>query len=324
MRYIVMGAGAIGGVIGARLHQAGEDVVLIARGRQLHALQSSGLTLKDELGHTSLSIRCVGAPSDITWRSDDVTLLTVKSQDTSAALSDLGAAASPDMPLICAQNGVSNERQALRLFARVYGACVNCPADNPRAGGVATMTVPTGMLDIGRFPQGRDAFSDDLVGTLRRATFDAQAVDDVMARKYSKLLLNLANAARITCRDEPSVHDVIQLAIAEGKACLEAADISYVPPEEALEVRRARLRPHGERDEEAHPDWRLRQERTWASEADHLNGEIVLLGREHGVATPINAALQALARRVAHGAGPGLASATDILSGVQHDRAHRH
>ena len=45
MRFIVYGAGAIGGVIGGRLFQAGHGVTLIARGDHLRALQGDGLTL---------------------------------------------------------------------------------------------------------------------------------------------------------------------------------------------------------------------------------------------------------------------------------------
>ena len=44
-RYVIYGAGAIGGVVGARLHQSGHEVVLIARGAHLEAIQTHGLTL---------------------------------------------------------------------------------------------------------------------------------------------------------------------------------------------------------------------------------------------------------------------------------------
>ena len=54
MRYIIFGAGAIGGVIGARLHRAGKDVVLIARGRHLEAIRQSGLRLETPGGTETL------------------------------------------------------------------------------------------------------------------------------------------------------------------------------------------------------------------------------------------------------------------------------
>jgi 2-dehydropantoate 2-reductase len=313
VRFVVYGAGAIGGVVGARLHQAGEEVLLIARGSHLQQLQAGGLNLLDEDGVKSLPIRAVGHPSDVTWRPEDVLLLAVKSQDTSHALQELARTVSADLPVFCFQNGVSNERQALRLFAHVYGVCVNCPTDNPRPGAVSTSAVPTGMLDIGRYPQGRDELSDDFASTLLAATFEASSVEDVMSWKYSKLLLNLANAAKIACGEGPSTQDTVALAMAEGRICLDVAGVGYVAPEETVARRRARLRPHEVRGSENRADWRLRQQRTWAAEADHLNGEIVLLGREHGVPTPVNAALQVLARRIVNGAAPGSFSVENLF-----------
>ena len=46
MRFVVYGAGAIGGVIGARLHQHGHEVVLIARGAHLEAIRARGLRIE--------------------------------------------------------------------------------------------------------------------------------------------------------------------------------------------------------------------------------------------------------------------------------------
>src|SRR5919204_4089976 len=56
MRYIVIGAGAIGGTIGGRLAQAGHEVVLVARGRHLDALRASGLELATPEGTFTLDI----------------------------------------------------------------------------------------------------------------------------------------------------------------------------------------------------------------------------------------------------------------------------
>ena len=89
MRYIVYGAGGIGGAIGARLFQHGHEVILICRGEHLHAIQSTGLTLKTPKETLTLTIRAVSHPEEIAFIPDDVVLLTMKSQDTEMALRDL-------------------------------------------------------------------------------------------------------------------------------------------------------------------------------------------------------------------------------------------
>src|SRR5258708_9966121 len=124
MRYAIYGAGAIGATIGARLHLAGCDVVLVARGRHLEALQGEGLTLQTRVGEQRLAIASVGSPGEIELARDDVVLLSMKSQDTYSALRELCGRADPDVAVVCAQNGVENERLALRSFAHVYGAFV--------------------------------------------------------------------------------------------------------------------------------------------------------------------------------------------------------
>ena len=75
MRYVVYGAGAIGGAIGARLFEAGSEVVLIARGAHLEALKATGLTYGDPVSTRVLAIAAVGHPADVEWRGDDVVVL---------------------------------------------------------------------------------------------------------------------------------------------------------------------------------------------------------------------------------------------------------
>ena len=92
MRFAVLGAGAIGGVIGGGLHRAGHDVTLIARGAAADALRADGLTLQTPDGDEVLRVP-VGTVDDV--RDGDVVILAVKSQDTVAALDSLAGATSP-------------------------------------------------------------------------------------------------------------------------------------------------------------------------------------------------------------------------------------
>jgi 2-dehydropantoate 2-reductase len=124
MRYIIYGAGAVGGVIGGRLAQAGFEVVLIARGSHLQAIRRDGLRMIVADGEFRFNLPAVEHPREIDLRPDDVVILTMKTQDTEAALHDLESAGGSDLPIVCCQNGVENERIAARRFAGVYGMVV--------------------------------------------------------------------------------------------------------------------------------------------------------------------------------------------------------
>ena len=84
MRYVVYGAGAVGGTIAARLRLAGHDVVAIARGDHLRALQHGGLRFVSPDEETVADVVAVGSPAEAELEAGDAVLLTVKSQDTPA------------------------------------------------------------------------------------------------------------------------------------------------------------------------------------------------------------------------------------------------
>ena len=86
MRFVVCGAGAIGGVIGGQLARAGFEVVLIdANGAHVDAINRQGLHLKGVHGAHTLAIPAVREAAAVDWREGDVVVLAVKSQHTEAA-----------------------------------------------------------------------------------------------------------------------------------------------------------------------------------------------------------------------------------------------
>src|SRR5215213_1751166 len=142
MRFIVLGAGAVGGVVGARLAQHGHDVVLIARGAHYDAIRNTGIHIESPDDTITLNIPVVDNPSAIAWDTGDVVLLATKTQDTEAALDSLAAVAPPTIPIPCAQNGVANEAMAAQRFSNVYGVFVWCPADYLTPGRVRVWCSP--------------------------------------------------------------------------------------------------------------------------------------------------------------------------------------
>jgi 2-dehydropantoate 2-reductase len=325
MRTIIFGAGAIGGVIGARLHRAGKDVVLMARGRHLEAIRESGLRLETPVGIEALKIPVVASPAEIQFQNNDAVILGMKSQDTSAALEALRAAAGDNLPVICTQNGVANERMALRRFQNVYAMVVMLPATHLEPGVVQQNSVPTpGILDAGRYPQGIDPTIEAVCADLRDAGFSAQPDGAVMRQKYAKLLLNLGNAFQAICGPDPDGRDLLRAAREEALACYRSAGIDFATDEE-FRNRRGNLiqiQPIGDGRRQGGSSWQSITRGTGTIEADWLNGEICLLGRMHGVPTPVNRLLQLTANRAAREKWtPGTITVEDLRRELAKGRA---
>jgi 2-dehydropantoate 2-reductase len=315
---IVYGAGAVGGVVGARLAQAGNDVTLIARGAHRDAIAANGLRLRTPAEDTSLPIPVAGHPSELDFGDDDVVLLTMKSQDTPDALVALSAAAPPMVAVACLQNGVANERMASRYFERVYAVPVMLPATHLEPGVVeATSTPTTGILDVGTYPTGVDDTARELSACFAAATFSSQPDPQVMRLKHSKLIMNLGNAVQAVCAPSEASTELVKLARREGAACLRAAGVEVATAEEDR-ARRADHLSWGQIDGRARSGgstWQSLARAVGSVETDYLNGEIVLLGRLHGFPTPVNALLQRTAAGAAHaGLPPESLDAAELLA----------
>jgi 2-dehydropantoate 2-reductase len=318
MRFVIYGAGAIGGTIGGRLFEAGHDVTLIARGEHLRALRGEGLTLASPAGTVTLPIPAVGDPRAAGLAGGDVVVLAMKSQDTGPAVEALVRSAPPDIAVVCAQNGVENERVALRSFPDVYAMSVMLPATHLRPGMVeANSAGAHGLLDLGRYPTGIDATAEAVADALTGGGFVSMARPDIMRWKYRKLILNLANAVEAVCGPAGRQSPLVARVMEEGETVLAAAGIDPVTPAEDAERRADHLplrRVEGRR-REGGSSWQSLTRGLGTIETDYLNGEIVLLARLHGVPAPANALLQRLAdEAAAERHPPGSIPPEDVLA----------
>jgi 2-dehydropantoate 2-reductase len=235
-----------------------------------------------------------------------VLILTSKSQHGPAIVGEVAelpvgrSTAGRSVPLFCAQNGVANERRALRRFRSVYGVCVVCPSVFLEPGRVDSYTVPrSGILDLGRYPDGLDGRAEQVAAAFAGSGFYATGRPSIMPWKYAKLLDNLGNAIEaLAGRDldddaEQVAAELRRRARAEGVACLRAARIEVLDADRWRAHRdRVRDRTVEGRRRGGGSSWQSVARRTGSVEADYLNGEIVMLGRLHGVPTPVNEALQ--------------------------------
>lgn len=309
MRVIVYGIGAIGGAIAARLASTGTEVIGIARGAMLDAVRSKGgLTLVTCKGTSLVKFPVVGHPDEIDWRADDIVLLTMKTNDTEAALQALAGAGVVNQTIACAQNGVANEFMALRHFRNVVAMVMMMPAEYLEPGTVVASATPKiGLIDLGGFPIGPNNVPDALVKALSAAGFICNIRDDAMAGKYGKLLQNLGNIVEATLGKEARFGPWTELARQEGEAVLNAAGIQFYSVDKGnpdLELIKFGDIPGFTRAGSSSIQSLLRG--TGSIETDFLNGEVVMLGRLHGIDTPVNAALVRVARQmVRNGVKPG-------------------
>ncbi|MEU3002300.1 ketopantoate reductase family protein [Streptomyces sp. NPDC048566] len=326
MRYIIVGAGSVGCTIGACLASAGLDVVLVARGEHLRTLRAKGLRLTTPTTESHQWIQSVAGPQDLTLDPEDRLLLTTKSQDSTQLLEQWasrpvqgGGLAGDILPVFCVQNGVENERTALRHFSRVYGVCAWLLASVTAPGHVDVAASQTfGVFDLGRYPRGTDEVSATTVADLREGGFFAFEHQQAAPWKYGKLLCNLGNAVQAACgrtHSEP-VATLCKLARDEALACYRAAGIAHIDLPSTMAAR-------GTTIEGVQGAWATRLgSSTWQSlirnsgttEVDYLNGEISLLGRLYDVPTPTNDLLRQVVDELARSCrAPGSLDAVHLL-----------
>jgi 2-dehydropantoate 2-reductase len=331
-RYIIFGAGAIGGAMGVMLARAGSRVLCVARPAQAEALRR-GLVIKQEGERISAKVDAVTSALDLAPESGDMLVITTKSQATEEAIKELAAVYDTNTPVVCLQNGVSNEEIAARVFHNIYAGLVFFSAVHLEP---ALVTLPRGRaIAVGCYPAGVDDRAQKFCDDLSRAGFNSLASAHVMAMKWSKFVVNLNNATYAITGywiEQGLADDVMCKLIYEvrdeGLRVLDSAGIEVEPP--PGEPSPIRIREMNEKlkqySKASDGGANLPVERrTYASmwqdlflgrksgEADYLNGKIVELGKRLGIPTPYNSTLLEMANRMFdEGLKPGIHTPAEL------------
>lgn len=319
MRVVVYGVGAVGGVAATALAHAGYPVAGIARGARLRAIQHSGLVLRSPAGTIHARFACAASAREMTFHPGDMILLAVKSQDTAAALRDLRAAGVEEQPIFCAQNGVANERMALRYFSNVHGVNVMLPAQYTEPEETIAWCSPNyGNFDIGRFPGGIGAEDERLAEALTTAGIGGYPQSSVMAFKYGKLLMNLGNIVEAALGRGTEAGGITEHIRAEARTVLRAAGIEW--RDVGASDPRRDLMQNGDVEgvERIGSSTSQSLARSAGSvETDFLNGEICYLARLHGLPSPANDYVTRLAAKLARdGAAAGTVTRDALARGI--------
>ena len=121
MRFLVLGAGAVGGYFGGRLAEAGRDVTFLVRGARAAALAERGLKVESPLGDFTVPVKI--ATADRVGGPYDVVLLTAKHYDLDAAVEAIRPGVGPDTAILPLLNGLVHLERLDRAFGpgRVLG-----------------------------------------------------------------------------------------------------------------------------------------------------------------------------------------------------------
>jgi 2-dehydropantoate 2-reductase len=294
MRFAVMGAGAIGGYFGGRLHQAGEDVHFIARGAHLEAMQRNGLQIYS--AHGDVHLDRVKATSDASSIGPvDVVFFCLKLWDTESGARLIKPLLGPNTAVCSFQNGIYAEGKLSELLGRqhVIGGYAATPVSIVSPG-VLRQVGPRCTLGFGELDNSRTKRVEDLLAACLRAGIDSSIEPDIEAALWKKFVLITANSGGTACcraplgaiRSDPWGRQFLISLISETAHVARAMKIKIPDDlEQSLmaEVDRAPYEAQGSMYTDLQNNARL--------ELDWLNGLVVKLGEETGVPTPSNRAV---------------------------------
>ncbi len=326
MRFLVIGAGAVGTWIGVNLIRAGNEVVFVGRPAFAAAVRADGLRVvlpqggEIQLPNARVEPSAAAAVSAVPF---DATVLCMKAFSLAAALAEVAPFGGSLGQFVCFQNGVGSEEAAVALFGaeRVTAATLTSPVSQRAAAHIALDRIGggIGLADV----EARSGRASRLASAVCTELMPASTYSDYRAMKWSKMLLNIVGNASSAIYDK----DVAEI---YADRALFAEEMRMV--RECLAVMRAQKIPvinlpgYSARRfasvAEHAPNWlaqKLLQGRvsrgrggkrpsfycdvankTGRSEVSHLNGQIVAHGQRLGVPTPVN---ERLTRKVLELAG---------------------
>ena len=294
MKFLVMGAGALGTAFGGMLANSGRDVTLIGRERHMKPVREHGLIICGIWG--SHVIENIRATSELKENYNaDVVLLTTKSFDTENAMQELQPLIADDSVVISLQNGIGNEEIIARYVGkeRTMGGTVITGFEMPKHGEVE-VTVSAATTKIGELNNEITPRSRKIVAIFNDAGMPSDAVDNIQMHIWAKALYSAAlNPLSAIFRVEYGkltdphsfaiiealIHEAFEVAKAEG------VELFWNSAEEYRDyLRREQIPP----TEKHHSSMLNDIKRGKKTEIDFLNGVFVTLGKRHNIPTPVN------------------------------------
>lgn len=304
MRIVVIGAGGTGGYFGGLLARAGEDVTFLARGTQLEALRTHGLTVKSRIAGTySAPVHATSNPEEIGVA--DLVLFCVKTYDMAAASRGLHAIVGPETVVLPIQNGIDvtgllgDEVGAQHLVGGV--AYVTSQIESP---GVIMQTGGGGSIELGELDGGQSERTQRLQQVLQHAGIPTTLPDDIRVSLWAKFvficafsgitaLTRLSMGQVLACAE---TSDLLRAVMQEGETVARAYNITL--PGDIVERQMATTRGF---PAEAMGSMAVDLLAGRRLEIEALNGMMVRMGKEQGLSMPCNMVIYAALKPYADG-----------------------
>lgn len=289
MRYLVVGAGALGGYFGGRLIAAGCDVTFLLRPARAAALTRTGLIVKSRFGDLSLP-----APrhvlADTIAGPYDVVIVACKAYDLAETMDSFAPAVGPQTAILPLLNGMRHLDDLKAHFGaeRILGGLCIISATLDDAGTVQHLNdlhlLVFGELD-GTMSERVEAIRSDFAG----AAFDGRASDQIVLEMWEKWMF-IATIAGLTCLMRSSIGDIVaaggaELGVALAEECRAIATANGHPPREAsVERARAVVSAAGS---PVSASMLKDIERGARVEADHVIGDLLARADRHAPASTL-------------------------------------
>lgn len=304
MKVLVMGAGALGSILGGFLARAGHDVTLIGRAPHMEAIAAHGLKVTGIWGeHTIAGLTTVCDAEEAAEKDYDVVFIAVKSYDTQRAVAAIAPLLGPETLVCSYQNGLGNAETIAKAVGaeRVVEAMVIFGVQIPEPGHV-DVTVIARPTALGVYEGGPNAArAASLARALDDAGLPTEFSDNIGAELWRKVAYNsalnplcaLLDVPYGALPDMPETRAVMEDIVAELYAVAVARDVDMVPamPADYMALFYEKLvPPTAAHYGSMHEDFRIHRR----TEIDALNGAIARFGGEANVACPVNALITRL------------------------------
>jgi 2-dehydropantoate 2-reductase len=310
----ILGAGAIGGTLGALLSRRGYLVTLIGRPEQVDAIQRQGLQVEGAFGSFTAHV----ATAEALDFQPEIAFLTVKTQDVAAAV-QANRQYLANALVVTFQNGLRSDDLVAELIpaAQIVSSVVIMSASYLTPGRVSVLY--PGALVVGR-PSGPPDRSVETVAAILRQAVPTRVSSNLRGAHWLKLLINLNNALPALTNlslsqvyADPYLRRLAVALMREGLRTAQKAGVCLesLPETPALLIRLLGRLPAGlagrmlalsvRRVERLGPFYGSTHQslqRGRATEIDYLNGEVARLGEQLKLATPYNAGVVRLVHQV--------------------------
>ena len=303
---VVLGAGAMGSLFGGLVAEGGLTVTLVDPWREhIDAIRKGGLRMVGHGGDRRIPVAATTDPGSV--RSADIVFVQCKANfngEAAASVRHLFAGGG-DTVAISFQNGLGNEEELAGIFGgdRVLGGLTAQGANIESPGVVRNhANLPS---YIGEMQGGVSERTRSIANILTDANLPTEASENIRKDIWRKLMANIAisavsgitglNIGQIFNRH--MADDVAYAALEEAIVVAGACGIE-LSSGEAREILGTIAGPDGTPENKSSLRMDIENERP--SEIDYINGAVVKLAREHGIAVPVNEALVALVHGIQH------------------------